>query len=231
MSKPFLTAHWNDLLSFTFAVNPRPLQPYLPPDLELDLLDGQALISLVGFRFRQTRIFGCTWPGYRDFPELNLRFYVQEGDRRGVIFIREFVPLHMVSWIARWFYNEHYITAPLRHELERQGDRLIARCRLTLGGQEHLLEIHAQAASVMTTEDSLDHRFKELHWGYNVDHQGRTRRYEVSHPPWRIFPVLQHRLQLDWRTVYGPEWQWLQDVQPLHVMLVEGSEVSVYPRQ
>jgi len=58
-------------------------------------------VSLVAFDVRDTRVRGVAWPGLRDFPEVNLRFYVREGDRRGVVFIRELVPSRAVALVAR----------------------------------------------------------------------------------------------------------------------------------
>src|SRR5262249_58326885 len=83
-------------------------RPALPPGLELDRRDGRAFASLVAFDFLDTRVLGVPWPGYRNFPEVNLRFYVRRGGERGVVFVREFVPARLVAWLARQIYNEPY---------------------------------------------------------------------------------------------------------------------------
>ncbi|HTG49386.1 MAG TPA: DUF2071 domain-containing protein, partial [Gemmatimonadales bacterium] len=72
------------------------LAPHLPPGLALDRWEGHAFVSLVAFDFLDTRVGGIPWPGFTAFPEVNLRFYVREGDRRGVVFIAELVPSRMV---------------------------------------------------------------------------------------------------------------------------------------
>ena len=67
----------------------------------------------------QPLVLGVPWPGYRNFPEINLRFYVRRGDERGVVFVREFVPQRLVAWLARVFYNEPYRAATMstgRHD-------------------------------------------------------------------------------------------------------------------
>ena len=61
----------------------RAVRPHLPPGTELDRRDGSAWCSLVGFQFLDTRVLGVGWPGFRHFPEWNLRFYVRRGDERG----------------------------------------------------------------------------------------------------------------------------------------------------
>src|SRR3954469_19204610 len=113
---PFLTARWSNLCLFTYAVPRELLERRLPPGLELDRrddLEGEAFVSLVAFDFLDTRVLGVPWPGFRNFAELNLRFYVRHGEERGVVFVREFVPQRLVAWMARTLYQEPYQAAPL----------------------------------------------------------------------------------------------------------------------
>ncbi|HEX4590209.1 MAG TPA: DUF2071 domain-containing protein, partial [Gemmataceae bacterium] len=78
--RPFLTARWTNLFVANYPVPDRLLAPRLPPGLTLDRWEGSAYVSLVAFDFRDTRVLGIPWPGYRHFPEVNLRFYVRRGD-------------------------------------------------------------------------------------------------------------------------------------------------------
>jgi len=88
-----------------YAVEPQMLQPYLPKGVELDLYEGEAYVSLVGFMFKQSRIFNIPIPLMGTFEEINLRFYIKrktaEGYRRGVVFINETVPYKPVAWLAK----------------------------------------------------------------------------------------------------------------------------------
>ena len=102
---PFLTAEWRSLLMLNYEVDADTLKPYQPAGVELDLFEGRALVSLVGFRFLNTRVRGFAIPLHRNFDELNLRFYVlrrmEDGSvRRGVTFIREIVPRWAIAAVA-----------------------------------------------------------------------------------------------------------------------------------
>src|SRR5258706_7301960 len=121
---PFLTAGWSNLCLLTYAVPPALLEPRLPRGLSLDLRDGQAFVSLVAFDFLDTRVLGVSWPGYRDFPEINLRYYVRHGAERGVVFIREFVPRRAVAFLARAVYGEPYLAAPMKSRVTQDDDRI-----------------------------------------------------------------------------------------------------------
>lgn len=75
-TKPFLTAEWRWLAMLNYEVSPEILKPWLPHGVELDYWQGGTLVSLVGFRFLDTRVLGMAIPGHRDFDEVNLRFNV-----------------------------------------------------------------------------------------------------------------------------------------------------------
>jgi uncharacterized protein len=85
----FLTAKWENLIMANYAVNPEVLLPYLPAGTDLDFYQGETFVSLVGFMFKQTKIFGIPIPVFGTFEEVNLRFYVTrlEGSikKRGVV--------------------------------------------------------------------------------------------------------------------------------------------------
>jgi len=211
-------------------VPPALLESRLPAGLELDTRDGQAFVSLVGFDFLDTRVFGIPWPGYRNFAELNLRFYVRQGDERGVVFLREFVPQRLVAFLARTFYNEPYFAAPLVSALHEEADGLTIEHRLTWAGRTHTIAVTGTFPAQQPAAASMEHFFKEHRWGYGVSRRGECIRYEVHHPLWEVYPVRSYRVDLDWAKVYGPEWQCLDGQAPCSVVFALGSAIAVYPK-
>jgi uncharacterized protein len=226
----FLTARWSNVFLATYAVPHDLLRPRLPPGLELDLRDDGAFVSLVAFDFLDTRVLGVPWPGYRDFPELNLRFYVRRGNERGVVFVREFVPKRLIVWVARGIYNEPYRSAPMTSFTCENDLSITIEHHLTLAGRTNVLRVAGAKPAYRPDVSSLEHFFKEHQWGFNMDRHGRTVRYRVEHPIWDVFPVRDCTINLDWETVYGPEWRLLQDVAPISTILAVGSAVAVYPK-
>ena len=143
MTRPFLTARWHNLILANYAVPEELLRPLLPPGVELDRRHGPCFASLVGFQFLETRVLGISWPGFRHFPEWNLRFYVRHGERRGVCFVREFVPQWFVATVARVLYNEPYRSARMTMTVKEQ--------------PEHQTAVERNAAAPKTRDDE-DHR-------------------------------------------------------------------------
>src|SRR5580692_8918685 len=101
----FLSAEWRDLVMLNYEVDGKLLNGYVPPGTVLDSFEGRTYISLVGFQFCHTKLFGSLRiPFHAAFDEVNLRFYVRRRqsneDRRGVVFIAEIVPRRAVAQIA-----------------------------------------------------------------------------------------------------------------------------------
>jgi uncharacterized protein YqjF (DUF2071 family) len=231
MAFAFLTARWSNVLLATYSVAPALLEKRLPAGLELDTREGQAFVSLVAFDFLDTRVLGVPWLGYRNFPELNLRFYVRRGGERGVMFVREFVPQRLVAFLARLLYNEPYLAAPLHSTVHDEPDRLTVEHCLLWAGREHRLRTMGRKPAVLPPEASVEHFFKEHRWGFGTTRRGRLIHYEVRHPVWEVYPVQECRIELDWSKVYGREWAFLANAAPCSTVLAVGSPIEVFPRR
>ncbi len=116
----FLKARWENLILVNYCIDPKLLTPYIPNGTELDLYNNKCYVSLVGFLFKDVKVLGLKIPGYINFEEVNLRFYVKRKVnntwRRGVVFIKEIVPKSLITVIANTIYNEHYETRKMSHD-------------------------------------------------------------------------------------------------------------------
>src|ERR1700679_3564469 len=118
----FLTAEWRKLIMAQYAIDPAILTPYLPGGVELDLYQNTFYVSLVGFLFDRVRLKGIPIPFHTRFEEINLRFYVRRTEpdgtyKRGVVFIREFVPRRAIAYVAKHLYEEPYAPTPTNHRI------------------------------------------------------------------------------------------------------------------
>ncbi len=228
----FLRAEWRHLLNFTFAVDPALLEPHLPRGCSLVIRQGRAFASVVAFDFLETRVLGLRVPFHVNFPELNLRFYVESKNPRGescvgVVFIREFVPRLAVAWAARFGYNEPYRAIPMRSKVERTGGLWGVLHEFGPGFRDRI-ELSATDASRIPAVGSDEHFFKEHEWGYGRDRGGDTLVYRVEHPVWETYPVLTSKLNVDFARLYGTEWGFLNEARPELVVFAEGSPIKVF---
>lgn len=191
-------------------------------------MDGRAHLSLVAFDFRETRVAGVPWPGFVNFPEINLRFYVRSGDKRGVVFIREHVPQAFVGWLARRLYNEPYASAPMSSRVVQSERALsVAHCMRSAEG-ENRLRVVASNRPILPAPGSVEHQLIEQQWGFGTSRRGQALIYEVRHPRWHIFPIHSAELSWNWGDAYGPQWQFLSEQQPVSVILAAGSAIEVF---
>lgn len=231
MAKTFLTAEWRKLIMANYVVREEMLEPYLPAGTALDLYEGRSYVSLVGFLFENTRLKSIPIPFHRTFEEVNLRFYVKRttasGElRRGVVFISELVPRFALRLVANAIYGENYASVPMSHRWSVDEEQQSVSYRWRRKGRWNELYVTAATRAQPIEAGSAEEFFTEHYWGYTK--RGTwTSEYEVRHPRWMTYPVLQHAIEVDFGSVYGAAFASLSERAPESVLLAEGSEVEV----
>lgn len=234
-ARPFLTAEWRFLAMLNFEIAPATLAPCVPRGTELDSFDGRTLVSLVAFRFLRTRVLGAPIPFHRNFTEVNLRFYVRrmgaEGWRRGVVFIREFVPRPAIAWVARLCYGEPYRTSAMRHRIEMTdaaaGAPGVVEYQWKSAGRWHTISVETGGAPAVPESRSEAAFIAEHYWGYTAQRDGASREYRVTHQPWRVWPATA-TLDCDAASLYGSAFASALSAPPCSAFVAEGSPVAVY---
>jgi uncharacterized protein YqjF (DUF2071 family) len=202
----------------------------------LDLWHGRALISMVGFRFLDTRLLGVPIPGHRDFEEVNLRFYVRrelpDGEvRRAVVFIREIVPRYAIALIAKLSYNEPYIALPMRSIAPDAPTPSPGRIEYgwKVRGAWNTLAATATGEPMLPRPQDEATFITEHYWGYTRQRDGGTVEYEVTHPPWRLWLAENARLNGDVVALYGDCFGAGLTGSPVSAFIAEGSAIAVHP--
>lgn len=232
-ARSFLTARWSNLLLITYPIAPEPLVLRVPEGLELDTIDGQPYVSLVAFDFLDTKVKGVKWPGFVNFPEINLRTYLRDpvSGRRGVRFIREFVPSAAIARIARTLYNEPYRDTRMQSNVHDNGEMVMVQHDWEWNGRPHRVRVTSENKPFVPPEGTASHYFKEHQWGFGRSKKGETMIYEVRHPVWEVLPVRNFEVDVDFANLYGAEFASLNDARPASVVHAVGSEIEVYPHR
>ncbi|MGA7814742.1 YqjF family protein, partial [Caballeronia sp.] len=190
-------------------------------------------VSLVGFLFDKVRVKGLAIPLHTRFEEINLRFYVRRREddgsvKRGVVFIREFVPRRAIAWIAKRFYEEPYVAIPTRSEISSDGKTPTAKYGWKLGGRWHTLSAAGDLPPQAITPGSEEEFITEHYWGYTKRSNGRISAYQVEHPRWQTYRLQSYEIAVDFGLLYGQEFALLNGTQASSVFLAEGSGVTVH---
>jgi uncharacterized protein YqjF (DUF2071 family) len=233
-ASPFLTAEWRHLAMLTFEIDPKVLSPLVPAETELDDWQGRTFVSVVGFLFLDTHVFGVAIPFHREFEEVNLRFYVRrmttDGWRRGVVFVKEIVPRIAIAWTARALYGENYVATPMAHRIEAgtaAGPRTVSYS-WWFRGRENRLELSAYDSTSEVADGSDVEFVTEHYWGYARRRGGRTTEYRVEHPRWQAWTATQASLDCDVAELYGTQFVEFLKAPPASAFLADGSKVKVF---
>lgn len=231
----FLKAEWRKLIMVNYVIDSSVLKGYIPFGTELDLWEGKCYVSLVGFMFLNTKLLGIPIPFHRNFEEVNLRFYVKKYDngewKRGVVFIKEIVPKFALSLVANMVYNENYETMPMKHEWRIEDYKQIISYQFKKKGKWNSMKIETSSEASVIPLNSETEFITEHYWGYARINDEKTNEYEVTHPKWKAYDVLNYDVDIDFGIVYGSEFSFLDNEKPSSIMLAEGSEITVEPKK
>lgn len=227
----FLTAEWRKLVLYNYEVQPSQLTNYLPSGTELDLWNNRCFVSLVGFMFKNTKILGLKIPFHVNFEEVNLRFYVKRFEngewKRGVVFVKELVPKAALTLVANSVYKEHYQTLPMKHSWQELGNMNIIEYLWKVDNNWQSVRVTTKPEAVEILPDSETEFITEHYWGYTKIKDNLTYEYEVRHPKWKHYEIIDHDIMVDFKATYGNDFAFLNEMNPCSIMLAEGSEISV----
>jgi uncharacterized protein YqjF (DUF2071 family) len=230
MVNTFLKANWENLIMANYSVDPEILAPFLPNGVELDYYHEKAFVSLVGFMFKKTSLFGIPIPLFGSFEEVNLRFYVKRTIGRkiqkGVVFINETVPFKIVAVIANKLYKEHYISIPTKHSIELTDPKKISYS-WKMNQKWNSLAISAHTDKQLIERGSMEAFIFERYFGFTKIDTQTTQSYRINHPSWRTNQILTAAVDCDFGDMYGSSFAILNQQQPDSIFLAEGSPVSV----
>ncbi|CAM1372224.1 YqjF family protein [Tenacibaculum xiamenense] len=226
----FLKAEWRKLVMINYKVTPELLKSYVPVGTELDFFQGNCYVSLIGFMFKNTKLLGVKIPFHTNFEEVNLRFYVKRKDKnvwkRGVVFIKEIVPKPAITFVANTIYNENYQTLPMKHSWKIDNNNIEVDYLWKSSSSWNSISVLAENTLIDIEKDSEVEFIAEHYWGY-AKHKLKTNEYEVVHPSWKYYPVVEWKIDVNFKETYGIDFKFLKETTPASVFLLEGSEISV----
>ncbi|KAF2334073.1 YqjF family protein [Flavobacterium ginsenosidimutans] len=227
----FLKAEWKNLALFNYEIDAEILEKHIPAGTQIDIWNNKCYVSLVGFMFKNTKVLGLKVPFHINFEEVNLRFYVKRFEngewKRGVVFIKEIVPKKAITFIANTLYQEHYGTQKMKHEIIENESTNTFIYQWKNGKEWNTIEIETEKDLSKIEIDSEAEFITEHYFGYTKIDKETTFEYEVTHPRWEHFEVVNHRIDIDFEKNYGSDFRFLQTKKPTSVFLAKGSNITV----
>lgn len=227
----FLKANWENIIMVNYEIAPEILVPFLPKGVELDLFKGKAYVSLVGFMFKETKLFNIPIPKLGTFEEINLRFYVTRTEdgitKRGVVFINETIPYKIVAWMANKLYKEHYTVVPTKHTISKDATNQNIKFEWLIDRKWNSIYVENSLSCHKMQDDSLEKFIYEHYYGYTKVSEKNTEEYRLHHPSWEIHDVLDYKIDCDFKAMYGDSFALLNYAKPEAVFIAKGSSVGI----
>ena len=188
-----MTQHWDDLLFAHWPMEPEKIASVLPDGLDVDLCRGSAWLGVVPFRMDRIQLRGLPpVPGFRRFPELNLRTYVRDAltGTPGVYFFSLDAANPVAVMIARGFFQLPYHWASMQmkavsdREFSFSSSRLLTRRAVHFAARYRGLGPTRQLAE--SRPGSIEHFLTERYCLFTLDPLGRLLRSTIRHIPWTL---------------------------------------------
>jgi uncharacterized protein len=179
---------WCDLLFAHWRVPEEWLRRVVPPALPLHLYDGGAWLGITPFVLKGLHLRGTPpLPWVSEFPELNVRTYVELGGKPGIYFLSLDAARRAAVIAARRTYRLPYFHARMRADkagarVDYESERIDSS-----GPPARFRGSYAPAGS--RTDDPLARWLAERYCAYTTDELGRALRIDIHHPPWPLQPA------------------------------------------
>lgn len=187
--RPVFIADWLDVAFVHYRVDAATLQPRVP--FELDLLDGDAYVSIVSFtqsRLRPTqggRLAELLTSPLAHHEFLNLRTYVCHEGTPGIYFLAEWIPNRLAQLIGPRLYGLPYRLGHLRYTSKRRHVRSRARhLDFTISGDGFLGKLSPPRADDEERGSNRLNAFLVERYSAFTYFEGISRRFDIAHERW-----------------------------------------------
>jgi uncharacterized protein YqjF (DUF2071 family) len=218
----------------SFAVEPELLKPFLPANTELDYWNDKCLLCLQGYTVNEIELNGHQIPFHKSVDVMNLHFYVkhQIGDQieYGIVYIKNIVSKSFIAVFTNHYYKSNAkstITACV-HQVE---DEMIAATYSWIHKSKSFsFHVMGKERPVPYRPNSFEEFISTHQWVFAKSRNTQTLQYKIAHSKWQFHQILNVRVKLDFGTVFGEEFYYLNEEKPFSVALAEGSYAGITSR-
>jgi uncharacterized protein YqjF (DUF2071 family) len=181
---------WNNALFLHWEVEPDLLHSFLPAELELDLIEDNAWVSLVIFDMERIRPRNLPAVSLiSDFHEINLRTYVKHRNKTGVYFLSIEAGKRLSSSLAKAISELPYRYSQMMRE---RGYTLSHNAQ-----RGDIIEVRYNVGEVVQIKTSVDTWLTERYALFQDGKRGLNA-FDIHHVEWPIHEVKLQQLKCDY---------------------------------
>ncbi len=181
---------WNDVVFLHWKVEESELRKYVPKELEIDVIDGSAWISLVGFNMENIRPRQLpSFAPISNFFEINIRTYVRFNNKTGVYFLSIEGGKELSCRIAKKM-----------SQLPYRYSKMIRKPGIYTSENQHpksKLDLEYQIGKSLNSKSETD-LFLTERYALFQDAGNRLNEFEIHHIPWPIFEIEIKKLNISY---------------------------------
>tara|TARA_B100000902_G_C27210405_1_gene864029 strand:- start:375 stop:1112 length:738 start_codon:yes stop_codon:yes gene_type:complete len=179
-----LIQEWRNLTFLHWEVTQEKLKPYLPDGVEIDLFEGKAFVGVIPFQMKNVRPrFFPSIPGISTFPEFNIRTYVKNKGKPGVLFLTLDAQSRITCAYAPKAYGLPYNYAKCK--LKILDDHFQWESYRSKSGFELKGSCIAKGEEIQAEPGSLEEFLFERYSLY-VKHKDESKMAYTLHNPWKF---------------------------------------------
>lgn len=186
---------WNNALFLHWKVDPLELEELIPQELELDLIDGKAWISIVAFTMEKIRPRRLPYfSPVSNFDEINIRTYVKHRNKPGVHFLSIEGGKRLSCFVARSLSE-----LPYRYSNMKRSKTEYSSCNHRFG---EILSVNYNVANTITPKSDLDKWLTERYALFQ-DTETAINAFDIHHLEWPVFDVTLNELVVNYPRFNG----------------------------
>ncbi len=209
---------WNNVIFLHWKVDKERLLKFIPGGLELDLMDGNAWVSLVAFTMENIRPrYLPAFAPVSNFDEINIRTYVKAAGKTGVYFLSVEAGKKLSVWIAKTLSQLPYRYSPMsRHNTSYHSSNGLFGDQFKIDFQRLPFKDNKTALDVWLTE----------RYALFQDSDDWINKFEIHHLEWKVKDIEIRQLEVNY-----PRFAGLLDVKPDIAHYSEGVRVLAWGKE
>ena len=233
-TKPIFKCEWRDVVALNFDVDPRLLQPLIPPGLRIDQFNDHTLITMMAKNVREFRPYGRSLTLFRSIDEIDLRTYVSwdvDGvTHRGHYKLKNLVSNKMASRVFKFLTGqEQMLVNKKRHtsgfEEARRDALPAADYSWSMEDSKSQFKVKARNAAKKGAENSKE-QFVLSQRNRFVQTSKGTLCFPIRQAPWLVWTASSGSFDCDDELLLGKDFRRYFS-RPKFALLSRGGEVTV----